>query len=172
MADFYAYITPEQNKLIQDSTVFFVATADPNLEASSVGAGPVNLSPKGGVPLQILNSNQVAYLDYVGSGNETVRHSLQGGPLTIMVCAFDQENAAVVRLYGRASTRQLDDDNLSELLHHKVAEDIALPERQLIVVDIEGTSTSCGYGVPVMSFEADRTIENRGRLYKQKKILK
>ena len=65
-----------------------------------------------------------------------------------------------------------DDDNLSELLHHKVAEDIALPERQLIVVDIEGTSTSCGYGVPVMSFEADRTIENRGRLYKQKKILK
>ena len=86
-----------------------------------------------------------------------------------MVCAFDQQNAAVVRLYGRASIRDLNDENLSELLHHKVAENIALPERQLVVIDIESTSTSCGYGVPVMSFDAERTIGNRGRLYKGKK---
>ncbi len=169
MADFYDSITPEQEKLILASKLFFVATADPNLEDSNLGAGPVNLSPKGGVPLHILSPNQVAYLDYVGSGNETVRHSLSGGPLTIMVCAFDNQNAAVVRLYGKGSTRQLDDEDLSELLHQEVAEDIALPERQLIVIDIKGTSTSCGYGVPIMSFDADRTISDRGRLYKSKK---
>ena len=169
MADFYEHITPEQDKLIQDSKLFFVATADPSLGFSNLGAGPVNLSPKGGVPLQILNPNQVAYLDYVGSGNETVRHSLKGGPITIMVCAFDQQNAAVVRLYGRASIRDLNDENLSELLHHKVAENIALPERQLVLIDIESTSTSCGYGVPVMSFDAERSIGNIGRLYKGKK---
>ena len=36
----------------------------------------------------------------------------------------------------------------------------------MIDIHIEKTSTSCGYGVPIMSFERDRTVGDRGRLYK------
>ena len=82
--------------------MFFVATADPDLRDGPTSAGPVSVSPKGGVPLYIIDRNRVAYLDYVGSGNETARHSIAGGPITVMVCSFDQESAAVVRLYGKA----------------------------------------------------------------------
>ena len=34
-------------------------------------------------------------------------------------------------------------------------------------IEIEKTMTSCGYGVPVMALAAERTIENRGRAYKE-----
>jgi hypothetical protein len=74
MASYYASITDEQGALIRAARLFFVATADARLRAGSNGVGPVNVSPKGGVPLHILSPNRVAYLDYRGSGNETARH--------------------------------------------------------------------------------------------------
>ena len=166
MADFFDRISHEQAALIEASSLFFVATADPQLSPGASGAGPVNVSPKGGTPLHILDDTHVAYLDYTGSGNETARHSVAGGPITVMVCAFEQENAAVVRLYGRATVTPIADSPLASLLREHPASELALPERQAIVVEIEQTSTSCGYGVPVMSFEADRVIANRGRRYK------
>jgi hypothetical protein len=169
MATFYDSITVEQAKLIDSSKLFFVATADPKLRLGTQGEGPVNLSPKGGVPLRRLGSNRIAYLDYVGSGNETFRHTSMGGPITVMVCAFDGKNTAVVRLYGYAHAETLDADEISGLLHEEVAQAIGLPERQIIVMDIEKTTTSCGYGVPVMSFISERTVNDHGRLYKQKK---
>ncbi len=102
MASYYASITEEQAALIRGAPLFFVATADPHLASGPHGSGPVNLSPKGNIPLHILSPNRVAFLDYVGSGNETARHSLAGGPITVMVCAFEAEHAAIVRLYGTA----------------------------------------------------------------------
>src|ERR687888_515089 len=98
MATFYDSITDEQAALINGASVFFVATADPNLARGPNGEGAVNISPRGGVPLFILSPNRVAFLDYAGSGNETARHSLAGGPITVMVCSFEDQNAAVVRL--------------------------------------------------------------------------
>ena len=49
--------------------------------------------------------------------------------------------------------------------------EIRLPERQVIEVEIDRTMTSCGYGVPVMSFVQDRTLANRGREYKESRSL-
>src|SRR4029078_11501805 len=102
MATFYPSITDEQAEVIRSAAVFFVATADPQLERGPQGEGPVNLSPRGGVPLHIIARDRVAFLDYAGSGNETARHSRASGPITGMVCAFGPEYAASVRLYGRA----------------------------------------------------------------------
>ena len=168
MAEFHDRITGEQAALISAARLFFVATADPALAPSGNGAGPLNLSPKGGVPLHILDDRRIAYLDYAGSGNETARHSAAGGPITVMVCAFEPENAAIVRLYGHASPTSLAEAaRIAPALLDSPAGSIALPERQAIIVHVEGTSTSCGYGVPVMSFEADRTAADRGRAYKQ-----
>ena len=166
MADFYPSITDEQAALIKKASMFFVASADPELSQGPAGEGPVNLSPKGGVPLHILGPNRVAFLDYTGSGNETARHSNAGGPITVMVASFEAENAGIIRLYGKAKVTPLEDSPLADLLLESPADGINLPMRQVIEIEIENTLTSCGYGVPVMTYSGDRTIENRGRAYK------
>jgi hypothetical protein len=172
MATFYSSITDEQAELIQGASVFFVATADPQLAHGPNGEGAVNVSPRGGVPLHILAPDRIAFLDYAGSGNETARHSVAGGPITVMVCSFDAEDAAVVRLYGRAQITALEDSPLRDMLLEHPAEDIKLPMRQVVEVEIERTMTSCGYGVPVMSFVQDRTIAHRGRRFKESRSLR
>ena len=165
MATSYTRITDEQAEMIRSAPVFFVGSAD-------FGGGKdgeidaVNVSPKGGVPLHIISPNRVAYLDYTGSGNETARHSDAGSPVTVMVCAFEEENAGIVRLYGRARAMPVEDSPLAELVLERQADDIALPMRQVIDIQVEKTSTSCGYGVPIMTFERERTVGDRGRLYK------
>ena len=165
MATSYSCITDEQAEMIRNAPVFFVGSAD-------FGGGKdgeidaVNVSPKGGVPLHMISPNRVAYLDYTGSGNETARHSDAGSPVTVMVCAFEEENAGIIRLYGRARAIPIEDSPLADMLLEQPADEIALPMRQVIDIQVEKTSTSCGYGVPVMSFERDRTVGDRGRLYK------
>jgi hypothetical protein len=171
MATFYPAITDEQAELIRGATVFFVASADPRLAPGPNGEGPVNVSPRGGVPLFILAPDRVAFLDYAGSGNETSRHSLAGGPVTLMVCSFSAEDAAIVRLYGKATVTPVADSSLGAMLLEHPAEEIKLPLRQVVEVAVERTMTSCGYGVPIMSFEYDRTVKNRGRRYKESRTL-
>src|SRR3954471_24859276 len=100
MATYYPSITNEQAELIRSADLFFVASADPRLATGPNEVGPVNVSPKGGVPLHILGPNRVAYLDYPGSGNETARHCAAGGPITVMVVSFEGGDAAIVRLFG------------------------------------------------------------------------
>ena len=165
MAEYHASITDEQAALIQSAPMFFVATADPDLARGPGGAGPVNLSPKGGVRLHILDSRRVAYLDYPGSGNETARHAGVGGPITIMVCAFEAENAAIVRLYGKARVTPLADSPVADKLVQQATSELKAP-RQVIEVEIEQTMTSCGYGVPVMTLLHERRASDRGRKYK------
>src|SRR5512136_3268168 len=99
MADYFSSLTPEQAALIRSAPMFFVASVAPDLTKGPGGVGPVNLSPKGGARLHILSPTRVAYLDYPGSGNETARQAAAGGPITIMICSFDEEDAAIVRLF-------------------------------------------------------------------------
>jgi hypothetical protein len=160
-------ITDEQAALIRNAPLFFVASADPALAAGPHGIGAVNVSPKGGVPLHILSPTRVAYLDYPGSGNETVRHSKAGGPMTIMVCSFESADAAIVRLYGRGSAEPLADSPLAETLLQDDRSGPTLLVRQVVTLEIESTMTSCGYGVPVMEFVRHRAAADRGRRYKE-----
>jgi hypothetical protein len=46
------------------------------------------------------------------------------------------------------------------------ADDIALPMRQIIEVEIALTQTSYGYGVPIMEYVRERTTSDRGRKFK------
>ena len=73
MATFHDRITPEQADLIGEAPLFFVASVAPDLTAGPSEQGPVNLSPKGGSPLHVIDEHRVAYLDYTGSGNETAQ---------------------------------------------------------------------------------------------------
>lgn len=166
MASFHDGITEQQAELIRNAPLFFIGSADPTLGAGPHGIGPVNLSPRGGVPLHIIGPNRVAFLDYAGSGNETARHAAAGGPATIMICSFEEGDAAIVRLFGRAHVTPLADSPLASLLTEHAAREMNAPMRQVIELEIEGTTTSCGYGVPVMEFVRDRRIADRGRRYK------
>ncbi len=108
----------------------------------------------------------MAYLDYQGSGNETARHSLAGGPVTIMVMSMDGDDAAIVRLYGRASISAVEDSPLADRLLAAPAEELNLPQRHVVQIHVDGTQTSCGYGVPAFSYLGERTSAGRGRRYK------
>jgi hypothetical protein len=79
---------------------------------------------------------------------------------------MDGEDAAVVRLFGRATVTPVDDSPLRDLLLRDQADDIELPVRQAIDIQIESTQTSCGYGVPVYEFKSQRVRAERGRRYK------
>ena len=167
MARPYPAINDKQAALIESTPLFFVSTVDPALASSDDGLGPINLSPKGGSPLRVLGPNRVAYLDYKGSGDETARHSNAGGPITVMVCSFEEDDCAIVRLYGKATTTPLDEHPDAALLREQPAAELKLPERQVVEIAVESAATSCGYGIPVMSFVRERTVKDRGRKFKE-----
>lgn len=126
--------------------LFFVATAP--LAAD----GLVNLSPKGLASFAILGPRQVAYLDFVGSGAETIAHARENGRIVFMFCAFEGP-PKIVRLHGRARAVEPGDADFEEL---SASFDTSLNTRAVIVTDVERISDSCGYGVPLLRFEGER----------------
>ena len=168
MATTYTSITDEQTALIQSAPLFFVASVDPELTKGPGDVGPVNLSPKGGVKLHVINPKRVAYLDYPGSGDETARHAHADGPVTIMVCSFDEDDAAIVKLFGTAHVTPFAESPLAQTLAQQSTSELKAP-RQVIEVEIERTITSCGYGVPVMAFVRERRSSDRGQKYKEQR---
>ena len=86
--------------------------------------------------------------------------------MTVMVCSFDADDAAIVRLFGRARAMPLADSPLAQLLLERPARELKGPARQVIEVEIDSTMTSCGYGVPVMKVVRERRTADRGRRYK------
>jgi hypothetical protein len=85
--------------------------------------------------------------------------------VTIMVCSFTPDDAAIVRLYGHAHVFPLEESTLAPVLEAEARAFMSAP-RQVIEVDVERTMTSCGYGVPVMSVVRERQRDDRGRRYK------
>jgi hypothetical protein len=82
MSKFYTSITDQHAAFIQSQHLFFVCTAPLNAQ------GHINLSPKGLDSFRILSPTRVAYMDIVGSGNETSAHLLENSRITFMFCAF------------------------------------------------------------------------------------
>jgi hypothetical protein len=118
------------------------------------------------VPLHVISPNEVAYLDFPGSGNETARHSIAGGPVTIMVCSFGEQDAAIVRLYGKATVTPVAESPIGSQLVSSAGTASDTRTRQVIAIEVESTMTSCGYGVPVMQFVRDRQRAARGVRFK------
>jgi hypothetical protein len=166
MANWYTEVSKRQADLIDSACVFFVASADPNLQSGVNGEGPVNVSPRSG-KLVLLSPNRIAFLDYRGSGNETHRHIAAGGPMTLMVCSFDEADAAIVRLYGIGKVIPVSECEYANRLQESANPAQRAALRQVIELVVERTMTSCGYGVPVMSFGQNRNSNQRGRRFKE-----
>ena len=103
MGDTFERIDAVLEKFIGAQRVFFVATAP--LDAS----GHVNVSPKGLDTFRVLDPHTIAYLDYVGSGAETIAHLRENGRIVVMVCAFDGP-PRIVRLHGRGQVFEPQDE--------------------------------------------------------------
>jgi hypothetical protein len=133
-------------KFIEAQPMFFVATAPLAAE------GHLNLSPKGLDSFRILGPKQVAYLDVTGSGVETIAHLKENGRIVFMFCAF-QGPPKIVRLHGHGRAIEPASAEFAAMATHFPAYASA---RSIIVADITRVSHSCGYGVPLMQYEATR----------------
>jgi hypothetical protein len=131
--------------------VYFVGTAPLATD------GHINLSPKGMAgTFAVLDEHQVGYLDYTGSGAETIAHLRENGRIVVMFCAFDGP-PKIVRLHGRGRAVLVDDPEFAALrAHFSKAE--TMGQRSIIVVDVERVADSCGYAVPTLAYVADRNV--------------
>ncbi|MEM9804950.1 MAG: pyridoxamine 5'-phosphate oxidase family protein [Cyanobacteria bacterium P01_D01_bin.56] len=146
MADVFTEMTSEHQKFIQSQSLFFVATAP------LVANGHVNMSPKGLDTFRVFSPTQVGYLDLTGSGNETSAHVAENGRITLMFCSFDQK-PLILRLYGHGQVILPTDDQWPQLVTHF---ELLPGVRQMLLVNVHRVQTSCGYGVPVYSFQGQR----------------
>lgn len=144
MAEFFEEITAKHAAFIAEQPVFFTATA--------CAEGRINLSPKGMDCFRVLSPTLCGYLDMTGSGNETAAHIKNDGRITIMFNSFSR-NALIYRIYGRGRVVRPQHPDFDELK----AQFPDLPgARQIILIEVESTQSSCGYAVPEMELKAER----------------
>jgi len=151
MGKTYESLSPELQAWLKAQKIFFVATAPLAQE------GHINCSPKGGDTFRVLDDRTVAYLDLTGSGIETVAHVQENGRIVIMFCAFDGP-PKIVRLYGQAAVVYPSHRDFSQLLALFPGNPGA---RGIIRVGITRIGDSCGYAVPLMSFDGPRDALDR-----------
>jgi hypothetical protein len=151
MAKLHEAIDGRLRAFIEAQHMFFVATAPGG------SGGHINLSPKGMAgTFVVLGEHRVAYLDYLGSGAETIAHLRDNGRIVIMFCAFTGP-PNIVRLHGTGRTVLPTDPDHDDLL-------AAFPEprthglRSIVDVAVERVSDSCGFAVPLMDHVGDRDL--------------
>ncbi|HEY9000024.1 MAG TPA: pyridoxamine 5'-phosphate oxidase family protein [Mucilaginibacter sp.] len=156
MAKFYESILDQHKEFIAKQKMFFVASAPLSQD------GHVNLSPKGSDCFRVLSDYQVAYMDIIGSGNETSAHLLENGRITFMFCAFEGP-PNILRLYGHGRTILPGNDeweNLAQHFHLRVV------TRQIIIAEIDKVQTSCGFSVPLYEYLGERDHADKWALNK------
>jgi len=147
MGKIYSTMDDSIRHFIEGQPVFFVGSAplDPG--------GHVNVSPKGLDTLRILGPSTAAYLDLTGSGIETVSHVKENGRIVLMFCNF-QGPPKILRLYGRG---QVIEPGQREF--PSVAAFFPTHEgtRAVVLIHISRIADSCGYGVPLLKYEGQRS---------------
>jgi hypothetical protein len=133
-------------EFIAAQLVFFVGTAPLD------GSGHLNVSPKGLDAFRVLGPREVVYLDYVGSGAETIAHVRENGRITIMFCAFEGP-PKIIRLYGRAEVVEPGDSSFAALRRLFASDAEA---RCLVRIDVDRVADSCGFGVPLYAAQGPR----------------
>ncbi|PID48117.1 MAG: pyridoxamine 5'-phosphate oxidase [Proteobacteria bacterium] len=138
-------LSQKDKDFIKNQKMFFVATAPKK--------GKINLSPKGlDDTFKIIDDNQILWLNYFGSGNETAAHLLEDDRMTLMFCAFEGK-ANILRLYCKAKVVQEKDENWQKYISNFPN---TYGARQVFVVEILNVNNSCGGGVPLYEFVGQR----------------
>lgn len=146
MAKVYERLDDALGAFIGRQHMFFVGSAP------SGDDGHVNLSPKGLDTFRILDPLTVAYLDFTGSGIETLAHLRQNGRITMMFCALEGP-PKILRLYGKGTVLEPDHPEFATLRGR-------FPEypgvRAVVRVAVERIADACGFGVPRYRHEGER----------------
>jgi hypothetical protein len=154
MAQGFSEIDGNLRAWIDRQQVFFVGTA------LSGPDGSINVSPKGMAgTFAVLGPRRVGYLDYTGSGAETIAHLRDNGRIVIMLCAFEGP-PKIVRLHGHGRVVRATDPEFADLRVHFGKERIP-GQRSIVVVELDRISDRCGFAVPLMEFRSDRDVLDR-----------
>jgi hypothetical protein len=152
MAKHYSSIEPAHLDFIARQHIFFTASA--------ARSGRVNVSPKDAAALRILSPHRAVYLDVTGSGNETAAHLRLESRLTLMFCAFEGA-PLILRLYGQGRIIARGTAEYADLLRTEFGNAERPGARQMILLDVDSVQTSCGYGVPLFDYVAERETLTR-----------
>jgi hypothetical protein len=137
---------------IAQQPMWFVATAPLTVD------GHINVSPRGHDSFSILRPNRVAWVDYTGSGIETIAHLRENGRVCLMFCSFTSR-PRIVRLHGHGTVALPGSPTYDEV----VARHPEHPSTRAVVdVSVTRVSDSCGYGVPVMEMMEERDLLRLG----------
>lgn len=147
MAKQFSTLSAQHEAYIAKQHLFFTATAAPT--------GRVNMSPRSTSALRVLGANAIAYLDRIGSGNETAAHLRLSDRMTIMFCAVDGP-PQILRLYGKGQILPKGSAAYSDLLQGAFGGEEPRAARQIVRLDFDLVQTSCGYGVPLYTYEGER----------------
>jgi hypothetical protein len=143
---------------IDKQHIFFVGTAPSGAE------GSINVSPKGlAGTFAILGPRQAGYLDYTGSGVETIAHLRDNGRIVFMFCAVEGP-PRIVRLHGTGRVVLTDDPEFETLRPH-FGKERTRGQRSIIVADLTRISDSCGFSLPLMDYRADRDVLDKVQLH-------
>ena len=132
---------------IAQQHMFFVATAP------LAPDGLVNCSPKGHDTLRVVDDHTLMYLEYAGSGVETIAHLKQNSRIVIMLCAFAGP-PKIFRFHGNGAVITPNQAGFRELFEQFNRNPAGI--RSIIRVDVTRISDSCGYGVPFYDYVDER----------------
>jgi hypothetical protein len=148
MSKVFDEIDEPLRRWIDEQPMFFVATAP------LANGGHVNVSPRGLDSFSVLGPHAVGWVDYTGSGVETIAHLRENGRICVMFCAFGSR-PRIVRLHGTGRVALPGDPAFEDL----VARHPSHPgTRAAVVVDVTRIADACGYGVPVMDLAGERDL--------------
>jgi hypothetical protein len=148
----YDEIDDDLRAWLMKQPLWFVGTAP--LAAD----GRINVSPRGHDTFSVLGPRRVAWVDYTGSGVETIAHLRENGRICLMFCSYDTR-PKIVRLHGHGTVAMPGTSAYDEVvgLHPPHPS-----TRAVVVVDVERISDSCGFGVPVMDVVTERDLLRLG----------
>ena len=144
MGQKYSELNDQHITFITEQKIYFVGTA--------AETGSVNVSPKGGDTLRVINSKEIAWLNLTGSGNESASHVLQTPRMTVMFCSFEGK-PLILRAYGNARVLHQKD---KEWKKYNSKFPLSVAARQIFILDIHLVQSSCGMSVPYFSYNCDR----------------
>ena len=151
MGKLFEAIDESLRSWIDAQPMWFLATAP--LAAD----GRVNVSPRGGDSFSVLGPQRVGWVDFTGSGVETIAHLRENGRICLMFTSFGAR-PRIVRLHGTGRVALPGEPAFDEV----VARHPPNPStRAVVVVDVHRVSDSCGWGVPVMEVVEERDLIRR-----------
>jgi len=151
MGKFYDHLPDNLVEWARQQRMFWVATAPLSKD------GHVNLSPKGcGLNFMSIENNRVMYEDLSGSGIETISHIRENQRITLLFHAFDGP-PRLCRIFGTGSYHEY---GTPEYEAYLPAQKRSPGSRAIIIIDIHKVGTSCGFGIPLYDYRADRPTLN------------